>query len=220
MRHILLATVLTLMALVAGGNAHAQPAAPILGEPEDGSSRWIYGGLSWFSVDVANGYRVQVDTLGGGFDGPLIVNDTVAAPGPDVTEIWHYNSVPPGLYEWRVAALAGDEQGAWSDVWSFESRFPVAAEDGPSGAGSPSLTVYPNPALVSAAFNIELPAAGPLRLSVYDARGREVAVVLDGWAEAGEVQARWQPGGLAAGVYLVRLTTGDASVSKPVILGR
>ena len=63
--------------------------------------------------------------------------------------------------------------------------------------------------------------AGPVRIGVYDITGREVAVVTDGWRAAGRYAMQWNAnGGLAAGVYLVRLVAPDRSLTRRFVLVR
>ena len=71
------------------------------------------------------------------------------------------------------------------------------------------LTAYPNPSAgrTTVAFTVE--AAGAVRLSVHDALGREVAVLVDGALAEGRHEAVLDAGALPAGVYLVRLATSD-----------
>jgi hypothetical protein len=68
---------------------------------------------------------------------------------------------------------------------------------------------YPNPVHLSTTLLFELPASAPVRLSVHDALGREVAVLMDAWAEKGLHAHTWRPDGLSAGMYIVSLRQGD-----------
>jgi hypothetical protein len=72
----------------------------------------------------------------------------------------------------------------------------------------------PNPFTLSTTVRFRLPAAGPVRLAVYDVTGREVARLLDGTRPAGEHAVVWQPGGTPSGVYFVRLESGGRVVTK------
>ena len=63
----------------------------------------------------------------------------------------------------------------------------------------------PNPSAGAARVTFALPEAGAVRLSVFDVRGREIAVLLDRAVEAGRHEAALDAGALAAGVYVVRL---------------
>ena len=62
--------------------------------------------------------------------------------------------------------------------------------------------------------------AGPVRLAAYDLLGREVAVLVDGSLPAGPQRLTWTASGLAPGTYVLRLTAGDASVSRAVVVVR
>ena len=68
--------------------------------------------------------------------------------------------------------------------------------------------VYPNPLTSRARIPYELPEAGPVQLALYDALGREVAVLVDGDAPAGWHEARLDALRLSPGLYHVRLTAG------------
>ncbi len=92
--------------------------APLLIAPTDGQTlATAEVGFEWGGVENATGYRLQVAT-DSGFNN-LVVNDasllntsaTKTLPGEDT-------------YYWRVRAL-GDEDGPWSEVWSFTITFPA-----------------------------------------------------------------------------------------------
>ena len=59
-----------------------------------------------------------------------------------------------------------------------------------------------------------------MTLSVYDALGREVAVLASGRQTAGEHTADWSAAGVAPGVYVVRLQAGGAVASHRVSVVR
>ncbi len=67
---------------------------------------------------------------------------------------------------------------------------------------------YPNPSRGAVTVGVEVPSAGPVRVSVVDVLGREVAVLADGERDAGAHKVRVGAGSLAPGVYLVRLRAG------------
>ncbi|MEM6646565.1 MAG: T9SS type A sorting domain-containing protein [Bacteroidota bacterium] len=64
---------------------------------------------------------------------------------------------------------------------------------------------YPNPFNPSTVLRFTLPTAQQVRLAVYDALGREVAVVRDGVLAAGTHEATFEAAGLPSGLYLYRL---------------
>ncbi len=83
---------------------------------------------------------------------------------------------------------------------------PLADVPEPAPAvAAPVAWSQPNPFTDATTVRFRLPAAGPVRLGVYDLAGRRVAALLDGTRPAGEHAVAWEPGPLAAGVYYLRL---------------
>jgi hypothetical protein len=82
----------------------------------------------------------------------------------------------------------------------------------------------PNPFAATSRIAFSLAAEAPVRLAVYDARGRRVAGLLDARLPAGPHQVDWDGRGddggrLAPGVYLYRLDAGaEHQVRKLVLL--
>ena len=82
----------------------------------------------------------------------------------------------------------------------------VAAEQEGRTSGT-TLTAWPSPAHGPVTVRFSLDRTQNARVVVYDLLGRAVAAFANGPSEAGEHTLRWSPDGLAAGRYLVRLTT-------------
>jgi hypothetical protein len=66
----------------------------------------------------------------------------------------------------------------------------------------------PNPVTGTTTLHYVLPAAGPMRLAVYNVLGQEVAVLAQGREPAGRVERHVDLGRLPSGAYFVRLTAG------------
>jgi hypothetical protein len=82
------------------------------------------------------------------------------------------------------------------------------------------VVLYPNPAAKSAGVLVALAVAAgtrEARATVHNALGQVVATALLP-VQAGEATGTLPTAGLAAGVYLVRLTTGTASISKRLVV--
>jgi len=67
-----------------------------------------------------------------------------------------------------------------------------------------ALAIAPNPARGAVRLSVTLPAAGPVRLSIHDVSGREVARLLDGAHAAGSFTLTWD-GRIPSGLYFARL---------------
>ena len=100
-----------------------------------------------------------------------------------------------------AGVAAGDDLGAQLAAVRAE-----APEDAPT-----ALTLkapYPNPSAGAISVPFGVPETGDARVAVYDALGREVAVLHDGPAEAGWHLAEVGAGRLAVGAYVVRARAG------------
>lgn len=68
---------------------------------------------------------------------------------------------------------------------------------------------YPNPFNPTTTIRYALPAAQQVHVAVYDALGREVAVLVDDWQPAGTYDVLFDAQTQASGIYLYCITTGD-----------
>ncbi len=95
----------------------------------------------------------------------------------------------PATEPFVVAPVSGD---------MFASDVPA------SSLSSPSVVVSPNPFSGRTALRFSLASASPVRLSVHDVLGREVAVLADGPHAPGRYEVAFYGSRLAAGLYVVR----------------
>ncbi len=77
---------------------------------------------------------------------------------------------------------------------------------------------YPNPFNPSTTIRYQLPAAGEVKLEVYDVLGKKVATLVNERQAAGVYQALWNASGLASGVYFYRLQAGNFVATKKMML--
>lgn len=82
---------------------------------------------------------------------------------------------------------------------------------------------YPNPFNPSTTISYQVPAAARVTLRVYDILGRELRSLVNNFQEAGEYRVDWdgrdadlQP--VATGVYFYRLSVGEQSESRKMLL--
>jgi alpha-amylase len=161
---------------------------------------WGQSGLVLGGADaLAPGDHALVDLLAGGA-GPTI---TVSASG-EITGL--------DLEAWEVA------------VFGFAAAAPVPPGEPVGAAAAVRFAgARPNPFNPSVSIRFALAAPGPVRVVVFDAAGRQVAVLQDGPREAGEHAVTWngrdgrgRPA--AAGAYLVRIEASGTSDSGAVTL--
>ena len=77
---------------------------------------------------------------------------------------------------------------------------------------------YPNPFNPTTHLSFSLPKSGNVSMIVYDIQGREVARLVDGWRNAGSHDVTFDGDGLASGIYLVRITAGQFSQTRKMVL--
>ena len=147
----------------------------------------------------------------------------------NAVEVAFYDTYPPQKYGYY---------GAWS-VYPYFASGKIIASDLQTGLyvlavdwasidtvrSPPPLPVgyqlaqnYPNPFNPGTTFRFRIPSAGHVRLTVYDLLGRQVAVVVSGFAVAGEHAVEWQPQGLPSGIYLYRLKAGSFTETKKLVI--
>jgi hypothetical protein len=79
---------------------------------------------------------------------------------------------------------------------------------------------YPNPFNPSTRIAFVLPAAGRVRIEIYNLLGERVALLLDEERPAGEHAISFDARSLPSGTYLYRMTTEGRSLSRRMLLVR
>jgi hypothetical protein len=77
---------------------------------------------------------------------------------------------------------------------------------------------YPNPFNPATTVSFDLPAREQVRLEVFDILGRRVAVLVDSEMSPGSHQVRFDASRLSSGVYLYRLSTASAVLTRKMTL--
>jgi hypothetical protein len=79
---------------------------------------------------------------------------------------------------------------------------------------------YPNPFNPTTTISFGLPSRSFVVLSVYDALGKEVSILLEEELSAGTYARQWNASGMASGVYFCRLSVSPSSGRMLVPTGR
>jgi hypothetical protein len=101
----------------------------------------------------------------------------------------------------------------------------VPAEDPAMPGVGVALSVYPNPFNPSAGISFRLETAGHIEISVYNLKGQKVRTLLEAKKSAGTHQTFWDGKdgagrSLAAGIYLIRLSSGKESRTVKAVLAK
>ncbi|MGE5437688.1 MAG: T9SS type A sorting domain-containing protein [Syntrophothermus sp.] len=77
---------------------------------------------------------------------------------------------------------------------------------------------YPNPFNPSTKIDFSIPEDGNTKLIVYNIQGEEIMTIVNSFMKKGKYQISFGNNNLAAGAYFYRLTSGNYSVSRKMIL--
>jgi photosystem II stability/assembly factor-like uncharacterized protein len=77
---------------------------------------------------------------------------------------------------------------------------------------------YPNPFNPSTSIKYSVPESGSIRLSVYNTVGEEVAVLVNGFSQAGSFEVTFDASNLSTGVYLYKLQSANSIQTKKMML--
>ncbi len=77
---------------------------------------------------------------------------------------------------------------------------------------------YPNPFNPSTQIKFTLPEAGNVKLTIYDAIGRQVTVLVNDYLTSGTYRYTWNASNLASGIYFYRIEAKNFNMVKKMVL--
>ncbi|MCB9205951.1 MAG: ammonia-forming cytochrome c nitrite reductase subunit c552 [Ignavibacteriales bacterium] len=77
---------------------------------------------------------------------------------------------------------------------------------------------YPNPFNPTTVINFSIPESGNVKITVYDAIGREIAQLVNKEMQAGNYNIDWNAVNNAAGIYFYRIETNNFVATKKMVL--
>jgi hypothetical protein len=137
------------------------------------------------------------------------------------------NTVPAsmtGFYYGRW--VTGQPDIRWTNDPDCEAPYncvPLAnkagLEDTPAGSGAAMLDYWPNPVSESASVRFMLPVSGALRLEVLNLNGQLMGSLFEGEVNgAQEYRVEFRRERLPAGVYLLRLQSGETQITRRMVV--
>jgi hypothetical protein len=130
-----------------------------------------------------------------------------------------------GYYYWRVRPHNDNGWGPYSGISEFAVDI-VSGIDSGDGAIPSDYKLYqnhPNPFNASTRIAFQIPYNSKVKIEIFDITGALVATLVDSQYSAGVHTIIWQGinskgESLASGVYLYKLTVGDISSVRRMIL--
>ncbi len=189
--------------------------APTMNSPLDGTIDVLPPvAFTWDPVENSTKYQLQITQNSTTFtDEDNIVDEIINAPTtnyswPDV----EYNTT----YYWRVRALNNAGPGPWAPAWSFTTSVNSVDEQ----ESVYNLTIMPNPASDKACFGFYLPLPAKVTVRVFDILGREIGTVVDGNLQEGSHNYVWDCSQLRPGVCYCRITLGNYTSLRQMVITR
>lgn len=132
---------------------------------------------------------------------------SMSKPDHDLMFIYH---------EYQDGNVVGQdvEQGKFDPV-------SVALSTSPNGPNVPDQFAlnqnYPNPFNPSTVISLDLPVPSNYRMDIYNVLG-QVVKTFEGYGEAGKVEVTWDASNNSSGVYFYRVTAGDFTATRKMML--
>lgn len=170
----------------------------------------------------------EEDTPGQWHGYSVLMGSGLFIQGPGELYYWDFEGLADGSAPLHtVSVYLSRPDGTWYEtVLLPDGRVTVGdfAAASPVPLSAAPLRIAPNPFNPATGLSFYLLRAGPVRVTVHDVRGRQIATLLDETRPAGQVLLRWNGSdatGLAApsGVYLFRVESlSGAQIAKGVLL--
>ena len=77
---------------------------------------------------------------------------------------------------------------------------------------------FPNPFNPTTQIRFSIPEASNVKLTIYDAVGREVGVLVNNYLTAGTYNYTWNAGSFASGIYFYRIEAKNFVMVKKMVL--
>ncbi|MDP3445585.1 MAG: GDSL-type esterase/lipase family protein [Ignavibacteria bacterium] len=185
-----------------------------------GATLMPFGGSSYDSPDRQNAWKTVNDWIrnSGRFDAVIDLEKALRDPSnpsrllpiADTGDHLHPNETGH-----RMIAEAIDLTLFGGKISNVEN------EESEKGRGNFSLLQnYPNPFNPTTKLKFVLPQRSMTQMIIYDSLGREMQTMLNQELEAGYHEIDFEAGNLISGVYFYRITSGDLTQTKKMILLR
>lgn len=180
-------------------------------------------------LDIAtrNGVLAPVSTNIHLSNGELTHNDDIPMTNGSVSVQFNYTA--PGAAGtdtlWATGLATNSTGGTGGDDWNWAAskriivRLPTGIESNNSLVNDFSLSQnYPNPFNPETKIRYQIANSGFVTLIVYNSSGNEVASLVNGKQATGNYEVNFNGSGLASGVYFYKITSGNFTQTRSMII--
>jgi hypothetical protein len=168
---------------------------------------------------VTSGTRVS--------NGEITHNDNLSMTNGTITILFNYIApATAGLDTiWSTGLATNSNGGSSGDEWNWSANRQVYVKL-PTGVNSTGSEIrefrlmqnFPNPFNPETVIRFDIPQAGNVALSIYDASGKKVNELVNEHRYAGSYAVTFSGGDLPSGVYYCRLEAGEYSQTMKMML--
>lgn len=138
----------------------------------------------------------------------------------DVNLTFSADELDIGTYEAVLRLITNDPNNGVSDIpIVFNVAYTYVDDNNPAIPDKFAInSIYPNPFNAATTIKYNLAEAGNVNLEAYNILGQKAAAIFNGYQNAGSYTMQWDATEMSSGIYFVRLTNGDLSVERKVVL--
>ncbi|MFI5252299.1 MAG: choice-of-anchor V domain-containing protein [Bacteroidota bacterium] len=176
--------------------------------------------LNWTTLNETNNSGFYIERRSQPGSGFQVVSNLIpgAGTGSSNQYTWKDGTITAGTYYYRLKQVSSDG----SYYYSGEIITTVNGVTGVNEEHSPRAFQlaqnYPNPFNPSTVIKYQLPAQARVILMVYNMLGEEVAVLANEMQTPGAKEVSWNSGSMPSGMYFYRLTAGNFTQTKKMLL--
>lgn len=159
-------------------------------------------------------------------NGELTHNNNISMTNGSVTV--QFNYIAPATVGidtiWATGLATNSDGGTSGDDWNWAPSKRVVVRL-PTGTSNNSLPVefalrqnYPNPFNPGTVISYQLAVNSYVTLKIYDLLGREVMLLTNGFQKAGSYQVNLNGNNLSGGMYYYKITAGEFTDTKKMML--
>jgi len=205
----------TAVRFIASPDPYGRPGSPTLVSPKNRSENIPSNpSMSWNSSTGSTSYYLQVST-NTAFNQIVFEDSTISATNQEIGPL-----INNTVYFWRVLAKNLNGSSMWSPVWSFTTGTNTSIEQISTRTSTEFYLFnnYPNPFSLSTSISYYIPSNAKVILTLLDAWGRKIAVLVDKEQIAGKYEVKVDGSNLPGGIYFYRMQVGAYSQTRKMVL--
>jgi predicted outer membrane repeat protein len=182
------------------------------------SYAFVPGRGQYGPIDLYRNVRIPADSLG---MNQISKHVPGGAPEGDYLFAAYVGSFPSSIIDssYFYFRKRGSIGGGTADLLYGESWFrEVYAEESNLPSDYALSQNYPNPFNATTIISYQLPVDGHVKLEVYNTLGQKVAILVGEQQRAGYKSVSWDASSVSSGIYFYKLTAGDFTETKMMML--